>query len=149
MLCAYDMSCGSTNNPQNLYKEKTSGTNFSLWSQLCVFVLAEHTDRGVPYGGRIAVWRGLFQQWCFPLNKWCSRSSPPSPGCETGVAEGNKGLFAQLPSTSVSKLIWMGRVIVCPGPLWLHIYSTRGEESFKSCEKPSRIFSVVSVCRSR
>lgn len=126
--------CGSTAKLQNLNKKWSWGNNLSLWSQLCVFVLAEHTDRGVPYGSRMAVWRGLFQQWCFSLNKWCSWSSPLSPGWGTGAAEGNKGLFAQLPSTSDSQLIWKGRVIVCPGPLWL-LVQCQSHLSRVSCDR--------------
>lgn len=85
-----------------------------------------YIDRGVPYGSRIAVWRGLIQLWCFPLNKWRPWSSPLSPGCETGAADGKKGCLHSSPSTSVSKLICKGGVIACPGPLWLHIQCKRG-----------------------
>lgn len=75
---------------------------------MCVFVLAEHTDRGVPYGSRIEVQRGL-RQWCSPLNKCVSWSFPLTPGWETGVADGNKGLLVLLAGTSISQQIWKGK----------------------------------------
>lgn len=73
------MSCVDTNNPRGFKQIKTSGSNVSLWSKLCVFVVAEYAGRGVPYGSRIAVWRRLFQRRCSPLSKCGVHGDPLRP----------------------------------------------------------------------
>lgn len=71
---------------------------------ILVFVSSEHTDRGVPYGAGIAVWRGFFfiSGDSFSTNSAHGARHCP-PGWETGAAEGNKGLFAQSFCVSASQ----------------------------------------------
>lgn len=106
-------------------KRKTSGIILAFGGSLCLCF--GWVYRGVPYGSRIAVWRGLFQQWCFPLNKWCSRSSPCPRGGRQVPLKGMKGCLHSYPARQSPNSFGREEWLFAPG-LFGCIYSARGEE---------------------
>lgn len=54
--------------------------NTGVFSDSSVFVLAQCTDRGVPYGSKISIWRGLFQPVVLPLLLIVFMKLPLAPG---------------------------------------------------------------------